>query len=155
MINTVFFGLQLKLSFFNLVYLDIASTFGSTEPSSSTEDKDKNHRQFWYEKGKVKVLSLLWTNVSVPPFLVSSAPPRPWVPPYWGQGLLFWLCVKAPISCCSPELLPDLLLEARPPSFIATDGVLTNKDQRIYFIFSWFCGDLKGEVKSSQVLQWS
>ena len=43
MINTVFFGLQLKLSFFNLVYLDIASTFGSTEPSSSTEDKDKSY----------------------------------------------------------------------------------------------------------------
>ena len=37
MINTVFFGLQLEAVFLNLVYLDIASTFGSTEPSSMTD----------------------------------------------------------------------------------------------------------------------
>ena len=58
MINTVFFGLQLEAVFLNLVYLDIASTFGSTDPSSSTDHKNKNHRKLWYEKGKVTVLSL-------------------------------------------------------------------------------------------------
>ena len=42
-INTVFFGLQLEALFLNLVYFDIASTFGSTEPSSST-DPIKNEK---------------------------------------------------------------------------------------------------------------
>ena len=54
MINTVFFGLQLEAYFLNLVYLDIASTFGSTEPSSSTEQKTKTTENYDAESRKWK-----------------------------------------------------------------------------------------------------
>ena len=37
LINTVFFWLQLEGSVLTFVYLNVASTFGSTEPSSSTQ----------------------------------------------------------------------------------------------------------------------
>ena len=70
-------------------YISMASTFGSTEPLSSTDHKNKNCRKFWCKK--VKVLSLLNSIVQKLLFLPSLFPlllrcPR--VPPYWGQGLL-------------------------------------------------------------------
>ena len=40
------------LIFLNLVYFDIASTFGSTEPSSSTEQKTKTTENYDAESGK-------------------------------------------------------------------------------------------------------
>ena len=102
----------------------MASTFSSTEPFSSTDHNYKNYRKFWCKK--VKVLSLLESNcpkASVPPFLVSSAPSPPLSPSILRPRPPLWYCVKAPILLCSPELPPDLLQEARPPSFLATDGV--------------------------------
>ena len=70
LINTVFFWLQLEGSVLTFVYLNVASTFGSTEPSSSTEHKNINHRQFWYEKGKWQCFHL-WEQ-KLQSFLSSS-----------------------------------------------------------------------------------
>ena len=91
MINTVFFGLQLEAYFSELGLFGHCEYFRLHRALIKHWTENKNHRKLWCGKWKVKGLSLSQTKVkvSVPPFLFSSAPPRPWVPPYWGQGLLF------------------------------------------------------------------
>ena len=53
MINTDFYGLQLEANISEFVFFEhIASTFGSTEPSSSTEQKTKTTENYDAESGK-------------------------------------------------------------------------------------------------------
>ena len=77
--------------FLNLVYFNNASTFGSTDPISSTKDDNKNHRIFMCE----------WTGITFPfrTFApkIEMVPPLPlplfnWKSDIWHYRLSIFFC---------------------------------------------------------------
>ena len=146
MINTVFFGLQLEAYFSELGLFGHCEYFRLHRALIKHWTENKNHRKLWCGKWKVKGLSLSQTKVkvSVPPFLFSSAPPRPWVPPYWGQGLLF-------LAVCL-----DQLQKSKSTSSLGwedcKDGALPLTDVVVGLVTTWVEKIVKMAPSPSQML---
>ena len=76
MINAVFFGLKLEGLFLNLVYFEIVSTFGSTEPSSSIDHGNKQ-KILVQKRESERTFVKKGFSPSLPRFLCSSTPSSP------------------------------------------------------------------------------
>ena len=130
MINTVFFDCNKRLYFWIWFIFRWRVLSAQPSPYQALITKTKTAEYSGARKRKyfhfwIILSKSFCSSLSLFPLLLR----HPRVPPYWGQGLLFWRFVKAPILSCSPELTPNLPQEASPPSFLATNGVLTNSSR--------------------------